>query len=180
MFNGCVQDCTRFHSFTTTRKRKNLAFDRKALYISVNHYTREYTMAAPVGNKNAVGNKGQPKRIYTPERLAEEAKALREWIMQPDNLYLKDFAHDRGYNPTRLDEHSRNSVEFASALQFAKDKQESKFIKHGLRKEYGMDAVKYFMPRMLQDRPEWKTSWDAPAETAEATPSTIIINKIEK
>ncbi len=136
-------------------------------------------MAAPYGNKNAVGNKGQPKRIYTPERLAEEAKALREWIMHPDNLYLKDFAHERGYNPTRIDEHAKDSVEFASALQFAKDKQESKMIKAGLWKTWGMDSIKYFMPRMLQDRPEWKTSWDAPADTTESAPSTVIINEIK-
>lgn len=137
-------------------------------------------MAAPIGNKNGIGNRGQPKRIYTPERLVEEAKALREWIMIPDNLHLKDFAHSRGYRPQRLTEHVKESVEFADAYEFAKDMQESKFIKGGLWKTFDMNAVKYFMPRMLQDRPEWKTSWDAPADTAEAAPSTIIINKIEK
>lgn len=119
-------------------------------------------MGAPPGNKNAIGNRGQPKRIYTPERLAEEAKALREWIVQPDNFYLKDFAHHRGYDPARIDEHSDSSVEFAQALSFAKDKQESKFFHNAWKKEMGMDCVKYFMPRMLQDRPEWKAAWDQP------------------
>jgi hypothetical protein len=137
-----------------------------------------YFMAAPIGNKNAVGNRGQPKRIYTPERLAEEAKALREWIMIPDNIYLKDFAHDRGYDPARVDEHAKDSVEFAQALKFAKDKQESKMIKAGLWKTWGMDSIKYFMPRMLQDRPEWKTSWDAPidADALKQAVETAVVN----
>lgn len=127
-------------------------------------------MAAPIGNKNAVGNRGQPKKIYTPERLAEEAKALREWIMLPDNLHLKDFAHERGYKPQRMAENAKESVEFAAALEFAKDKQESKFIRGGLWKTFDMNAVKYFMPRMLKDRPEWMTSWDKQDDAANAGP----------
>ena len=137
-------------------------------------------MAAPIGNKNAVGNRGQPKRIYTPERLAEEAKALRAWIIEPHNLHLKDFAHERGYSPDRISEFAKEDVEFARALIFAKDKQESKFINGAWKKDMGMDFVKYFMPRMLQERTEWLTSFDSPKPIAEATPSTIIINKIEK
>lgn len=136
-------------------------------------------MPAPLGNKNAVGNRGQPKRIYTPERLAEEAKALREWIVLQNNMYLKDFAHERGYQPTRLDEFARDNVEFASALSFAKDKQESKFFHNAWQKSMGMDVVRHFMPRMLKDRPEWKQSWDQPEEHND-TPTTVIINKIEK
>lgn len=136
-------------------------------------------MPAPFGNKNAVGNKGQPKRIYTPERLAEEAKALREWIVVPTNIYLKDFCHERGYSPQRIDEFQKENLEFAEALNFAKDKQESKMIKGGLYKNFGMDAIKFFMPRMLQDRPIWKQSWDQPEEGKD-TPTTVIINKIEK
>lgn len=137
-------------------------------------------MPAPLGNKNAVGNKGQPKQIYTPERLKEEAEALRKWIMIPENMHLKAFAHERGYNPARLAEHCKDSVEFASAHSFAKDMQELKFIKGGLSKQYDMNAVKYFMPRMLQDRPEWKTSWDAPVESTEDKPIQVVINKIVK
>ncbi len=136
-------------------------------------------MAAPIGNKNGVGNRGQPKSIYTPERLAEEAKALREWIVQPDNMHLKDFAHSRGYRPQRLTEHVKNSIEFADAYEFAKDMQESKFIRGGLWKTFDMNAVKFFMPRMLKDRPEWMTSWDQQEEKKEAPPANIIINEIK-
>lgn len=136
-------------------------------------------MAAPTGNKNAVGNKGQPKKIYTPERLAEEAKALREWILQPRNLHLKMFAHERGYSPQRLAEFEKESIEFAAAMKFAKDQQENKFIMGSWSKDMDMSFTKYFMPRMLKDRPEWKTSWDQPEE-AQDQPTTVIINKIEK
>ena len=29
-----------------------------------------------------------------------------------------------------------------------------------------INFVKFFMPRLLKDRPEWKTSWDAPDDQA--------------
>lgn len=134
-------------------------------------------MAAP--RKSAMPNPvGRPEK-YTKEWLVEEAKALREWISQPRNLWLKGFAYERGYSPKRLTEFIEKSSEFSESMSYAKDYQEKKFIDGAISKEMGMDFIKYFMPRMLKDRPEWKNSWDQPEE-AKDTPTTVIINKIEK
>lgn len=134
---------------------------------------------APLGNQNALGNKGGVKKLYTPEKLKEEARALREWIEKPDNMHLKMFAHERKYSPQRLTEFARDSTEFAEALKYAKDMQELKFMKGAWAKDMDMNFVRFFMPRMIQDRPEWKSSWDKEAEPQDQTP-TVIINKISR
>ena len=48
-------------------------------------------MAAPI--KKSAG--GRPEK-YTQEWLIEEAKALREWIVQPRSLWSKCLAYERG------------------------------------------------------------------------------------
>lgn len=131
------------------------------------------------GNKNAVGNNGGRPLKYTDEWLENEAKAFREWAIGPRNLWLKGFAYERGYHPQDLAEFAKKSGVFAEALAFAKEEQERKFIYGAWSKEMGMDFVKYFMPRMLRDRPEWKLSWDKEEDKPSVAP-TIIINKIEK
>ena len=133
-------------------------------------------MAAPAGNQNAKGNKGPPKRIYTPERLAEEAIALREWVKHPENLFIQDFAYDRGYHPTRLAEFKKESIEMSLAIDEFKGRQESKLLKGGLFKGMDGNFVKYTLPR-VNDNPIWKQSWDQPEERAD-TPTTVIINKL--
>ncbi len=119
-------------------------------------------MAAPKGNQYAKGNKGPPPAIYDDDFIENEAAALREWIVLPRSLWLKGFAYERGYSPTRMWEFGQKNKEFSNALEFAKDEQERKFIMGAWSKEMDMAFVKHFMPRMLRDRPEWKTSWDAP------------------
>ena len=53
---------------------------------------------------NDAPQRGQPKK-WTPERIAEEADALKEWIEAFDhggtNVWLKSFALERGYSPQR-------------------------------------------------------------------------------
>jgi hypothetical protein len=122
-------------------------------------------MAAPM-KKSAAG--GRPEK-YTQEWLIEEAKALREWIVQPRSLWLKGFAYERGYRPGCLSEFAEKSKEFSEALEFAKDEQERKFVHGAWSKEMDMAFVKHFMPRMLKDRPEWKTSWDKDEKEAKSS-----------
>ena len=119
---------------------------------------------------------GRPAK-YTDEFLEIEAEALREWAIQPRNLWLKGFAYQRGYHPRNLSEFANKSPTFAEALEFAKDQQENKFIQGAWSKEMDMVFVKHFMPRMLRDRPEWKLSWDQPEERGE-TQVNIAVNKI--
>ena len=130
-------------------------------------------MAAPI--KKSAG--GRPEK-YTQEWLIEEAKALREWIVQPRSLWLKGFAYERGYRPACLSEFSDKSKEFSEALEFAKDEQERKFVHGAWSKEMDMAFVKHFMPRMLKDRPEWKTSWDTPidSEALKQAVETAVMN----
>lgn len=122
---------------------------------------------------------GRPEK-WTQELLEIEAKALREWVVQPRSLWLKGFAYERGYKPQNLTEFAAKSMAFSEALEFAKDEQERKFIYGAWSKEMDMAFVKHFMPRMLRDRPEWKTSWDQIEEKIDEKPTTVIINKIEK
>jgi hypothetical protein len=136
-------------------------------------------MGAPIGNKNALGNKGGRPEKYTSEWISAEAKAFREWIQQPRNLWLKGFAYERGYKPQNLTEFAEKNIEFAEALTYAKDEQERTFVHGAWSKDMSMEFVRHFMPRMLKDRPEWKASWDR-EEERDATPTTVIINKIEK
>lgn len=121
---------------------------------------------------------GRPEK-YTDEWLKEEAKALKEWIQGPRNLWLKGFAYERGYKPQRYPEFAQKSPDFSESLEFAKDEQERKFLHGAWSKEMGLDFVRYFMPRMLKDRPEWKQAFDKEEDKAEHA-TTVIINKIEK
>ncbi|MBS0655026.1 MAG: hypothetical protein JSR46_04555 [Verrucomicrobia bacterium] len=97
----------------------------------------------PAGNKNAVGNNGGRPEIYSDQWLKEEAVALLEWFTAPRNIWLKGFALQRGYDPTRLDEFAIKSVEFSSALKKAKAMQEYKLVDMGLFKEIDSGLVKF-------------------------------------
>lgn len=119
---------------------------------------------------------GRPEK-YTQEFLKEEANAFREWAVKPRSLWLKGFAYERGYHPRNLSEFAKKSIEFSEALDFAKDEQERKFIDGAWSKEMDINFVRFFMPRMLKDRPEWRNSWDQPEERADATVN-VNINKI--
>lgn len=46
-------------------------------------------MAAPKGNKFAVGNNGPSPSKYTLEFIEQEAKAFVIWFSHPDNIYFK-------------------------------------------------------------------------------------------
>jgi hypothetical protein len=86
----------------------------------------------PKGNQYALGNCGGAPAVYTDEWLREEAQRFREWMKQPDSLFLKSFAIERGYSPQRLSEFAEKSPEFAEALVFAKGWQEAKLVTLGL------------------------------------------------
>lgn len=137
-------------------------------------------MAAPKGNSFAKGNKGQPKSVWTEDAIENEAEELIKWADNDKDLWIKDFAHKRGYSPTYFYEWRDSNKVFAQAFEYAKDKQERKFYEGAMKKELDMVFVKYFMPRVLKDRPEWRASWDEPEEQKEQAPANIIINKIEK
>lgn len=75
-------------------------------------------MAAPLGNKYAVGHSsGRPRRFD----LDEEAKLLLEWANEPDSLILRKFAAIRCYSSqSKLVEYSNQSEVFREAYNQAK------------------------------------------------------------
>lgn len=137
-------------------------------------------MAAPKGNQYAKGltTSGRPEK-YTDEWLAQEAKELLAWIEVDSDkkIYLGSFAKDRGYDRQRLTEFANKSLEFSDAYKKAKQWQEEKFIRNGLTRLWDPGFTSKCMARVCGD--EWKNSWDR-EEEKQTTPTTVIINKIEK
>lgn len=147
--------------------------------LRLNKLLLEDIMAAPKGNKYAVGNKGQPK-VYDDDFIENEAAELRIWADKSNDLWIKDFAHLRGYSPQRLHEWNHSNKVFAEAFEYAKDKQERRFYAGAMSKELDMTFVKYFMPRILKDRPEWKAAFDAPESQTIEHIGNVTINKVSK
>lgn len=124
-------------------------------------------MPAPKGNKFAVGHDPGPEagreKLYTSERLQEEANALREWANKPGNFYLKEFAWDRGYDPNRIGEFAKESKIFAGALKEFHDRKAAKIIREAFQGQVDMGWVRYFMPRLCrhsEDDDVWKAAFD--------------------
>lgn len=99
-------------------------------------------MGAPKGhapyNKNGEG--GRPK-IYTEEFINIEADTLEEWIKIKDNLFLEDFAYERGYDAQRLTEWPKVNKRFAVATERFKQKQKTALLKGSLKKQYHFPAA---------------------------------------
>ncbi len=135
-------------------------------------------MAAPKGNQYAKGNKGGRPIIWDDDAIENEAAALIEWIQQPKNNYIGNFAFDRGYDRAQMHHFAEKNKEFANAYKRAKQWQENIFSMNALTRTWDPGFTSRVMARVCC--PEWRNSWDQPEDKAEATPSTIIINKIEK
>lgn len=69
---------------------------------------------------------------WTVDRIDEEAEALLDWIKQPGNIWIRDFAFERGYPPTHMARFKDRSRYFCEALELAKQYQESFLYKRGL------------------------------------------------
>lgn len=121
-------------------------------------------MAPPKGSKNALGNPGGGRhKEYTQERIAEEAKALREWANKPGNFMLKEFAWSRGYDPQRISEFEKYSLCFAEALKEFNDNKPARIARDAYLGQVDMGWVRYFMPRLCRQSEEdnvWKAAFD--------------------
>ncbi len=132
-------------------------------------------MAAPKGNKNALGNvdSGRPEK-YTPEWLQKEAIEFKKWIDQDKNFHLKSFAFERGYSPQRLSEFAKSSIVFSEAYEYAKHKQTERFLINALKRTWDPTFTRYAMARLCGD--EWKNSWDREEEKVEKLPVVYSID----
>jgi hypothetical protein len=65
---------------------------------------------------------------YTIEFIEQLADKLEQWIADPKNFWLGDFASDNGLWRQRLDEFADKSEKFSDALKRAKTIQESRIV----------------------------------------------------
>lgn len=119
---------------------------------------------------------GRPK-IYDEARLIEEAKALREFVANDAGNYIGSFARQRGYHRQRISDFVKISPEFMDAYKEALQWQEEKFMMNALTRTWDPGFTAKCMARVCGD--EWKNSWDR-EEEKDQSPTTVIINKIEK
>jgi len=120
--------------------------------------------APPIGhlpyNVNCEG--GRPKE-YTTEFIEAEAEAFEKWIEQPENIYFKRFALDRGYSPQRFPEFAAVSSKFAEVMNKVRQWQETKLAEGGLLDEFNAGFTKFVMGNICgwSERTETKLSGDA-------------------
>lgn len=87
-------------------------------------------MAAPKGHPpyNVNGEGGAP-RIHD-EALADKLSyELEEWMKNPENIWLKDFCLERGYDSSYISVWEKRSERFNKVYKQAKEWQESKLTK---------------------------------------------------
>ena len=118
-------------------------------------------MPAPKGNKFAVGNSGQPPSKYTQEFMEQEAKAFISWFCNPENIYFKRFALERGYPPDELSRFAQKSEVFARALTFAKAWQECKIVEGALFNKLNSNFAKFAMANLSGWSDKQQVSGDA-------------------
>jgi len=121
-------------------------------------------MPAPRGHEayNTEGEGGRPK-IYDNEFIEAEAAALEDWMHQPDSIYFKRFAFDRGYSQQRLSEFAEVNQRFSETLARAREWQEIRLAEGGLRNEFNSGFCKFVMGNACgwTDRTETKLSGDS-------------------
>jgi hypothetical protein len=105
-------------------------------------------MPAPKANKYAVGNSGPPPSKYTLEFIEQEAKAFISWFSQPDNIYFKRFALERGYPPDMLAYFAERSEVFNRAYMFSKAWQECKIVESALFSKLNSNFAKFAMANL--------------------------------
>ncbi|MBA3816176.1 MAG: hypothetical protein H0X29_06585 [Parachlamydiaceae bacterium] len=118
-------------------------------------------MPAPKGNQYAVGNSGQPPSKYTDEFIENEAKDFILWFSQPDNIYFKRFALERGYPPDVLADFAKKNEVFKRAYLFAKEWQECKIVEGALFNKLNSSFAKFAMANLSGWSDKQQLSGDA-------------------
>lgn len=104
-------------------------------------------MAAPKGNKYALGKATGLPKTYTQEWLAAEAERFREWMERDDSLFIGSFAIERGYSPQRLAEFARDSEDFAVVYRSSKEWQELKLLNMSIHNKINFPTTKMFLAK---------------------------------
>jgi len=111
-------------------------------------------MGAPKGHApyNTRGEGGRPV-IYDEAFIENECIALEEWLSDKDNedIFLNQFAFDRGYSKHRIPEFCEKSERFSTLVMRAKERQENKMLMGAMTRKYDGNFTKFVMPRLCGD-----------------------------
>lgn len=128
---------------------------------------------APKGNQRAKGHGfGRPK-IYDDAFIEAEAEAFLAWIRNPENIWMEDFAVERGYSPQRLYEFAKTNPVFSEVLEYVKHWQKGKLIKGGLLDTFNAGFTKFVMGNTCGWYDKQQISGDA------SNPLSVAMNKAD-
>ncbi len=122
-------------------------------------------MPAPKGHEPYQGCEtgGRPVK-YTSEFIEGEADKLEAWMKaRNENIFLEDFAFERGYSYRRLNEWSKENEKFSDTYERFQMRQKSTLMKGGLAKRfnYNMCALILGHSHGVIAKSEQKLSGDA-------------------
>ena len=109
---------------------------------------------------------------WTPERIAEETKALKKWSANPENYYLTRFLAERGLDTSHLDRFSKYDDSFRLALDYAKKIQECKLVELAISKKGDGGFIKF----VLQNKAGWKDKTEISGDAA--NPLSVMMDRI--
>lgn len=89
---------------------------------------------------------GRPRK-YTDEFLKAEADALWQWTKKTDAVYVKTFAIERDYSPTRFHEFCLESEYFSTVFDKVKEWQEQKLIHLALFQKTSFPMTKMLLAK---------------------------------
>ena len=141
-------------------------------------------MAAPLGNKNAVGNKGGRPRTNCPEHdeLVELAKDLVEWASQPDSMRFCEWYTSKGFIESQWDSF-RQKVEFYPYYENARALLGRKYMDGTVNPSIAHRFLRIYTPEVKRDEEDKarfeaeiaaKANQDAISEQAAAQMATLL------
>lgn len=121
-------------------------------------------MPAPLGHEpyNKNGEGGRPP-IYTKEFIENEALLLEEWMKNPNNIFFKRFALERGYDQSELGNWAKSNERFGRTYKRLKEWQECKLFEGGLLEQFNAKIVALGLSHHCdyKEKSETKLSGDA-------------------
>ena len=109
---------------------------------------------------------------WTPDRIAEETKALIKWSANPENYYLTRFLAERKLDTAHLDRFAKYDESFCLALKHAKQLQECKLVELAISKKGDGGFIKF----VLQNKAGWKDKTEISGDAA--NPLAVIMDRI--
>lgn len=114
-------------------------------------------MAAPKGNKFAVGNSGRPK-THTKEFIDQVGKDLFIWAKKPTSLFLEEFAgnYPEFLDKRKLSEFANENKEFNETFSKVKQILLSRIKSGACFKTMDGNFVAKILPLVDKEYKEWR------------------------